>query len=82
MYKFEDHSHDGINLFKISQFDNFTMEKQTLLGLLDGNVSSMKFMNEFIEPHVEKILKRIKSEDIYWFKYNWNKRINRVATPS
>ena len=68
MYKIEDQANDGINLFKISQFDNLDMRVNILMGLLDGSVSNTKNINELIEPHVEEILKNIKSEDIYRYK--------------
>ena len=68
MYKIEDQANDGINLFKISQFDNLDMRVNILMGLLDGSVSNTKNNNELIEPHVEEILKNIKSEDIYRYK--------------
>lgn len=82
MPKFEDHPLDGINLFKVGFNDNFDLEKETLLGLIDGKVSSMKFMNERIESHVTKILKNIRSEDIYRYKYDSSKRMERVSTAS
>jgi hypothetical protein len=56
MYRFEEDPEDGINLYKIGLFENFDMRKETLLGLLDSKASSMKWVNEYIEPHVDELI--------------------------
>lgn len=56
MYRFEEDPEDGINLYKIGLFENFDMRKETLLGLLDSKASSMKWVNEYIEPHVDEFI--------------------------
>jgi len=56
MYKFEEDPRDGINLYLIGLYENFDMRKETLLGLLDSKSKSMKFISEYIEPHIEDII--------------------------